>query len=113
MKNIWQTIASFKDENHFNSACAILKRYRNQLNRFAAISVLLNYPDREETYCHSFDVLRSRGSDKEKDFAEMVLRSFLSANIPPLKVEKMKDALIPRYASQIIFAGDGYPFPNT
>lgn len=91
----WEIIKNHDKDKDFKNAIYTLENDSNFENRKAAICILLNFIENEQTYSTLFNLFRTHSTDKENDLTSLVFRSFLNSEIPQLDITLLEEALVP------------------
>lgn len=91
----WKIIHDHNKDGDFKNAIFTLENDGNFENRKAAICILLNFIEKEQTYSMLFNLFRTRSTDKENALTSMVFRSFLNSEIPQLDIALIEEAIVP------------------
>jgi len=91
----WKIINNHNKDKDFTNAIYTLENDSNFENRKAAICILLNFIEKEQTFLMLFNLFRTSSTDKENNLTTMVFRSFLNSEIPQLDISLIQEALVP------------------
>lgn len=91
IKNFWKELSNLKDEKAYQDAIYILQNDANFINRLAAVCILFNFYDREETYHLILDLINIK-HPKVSIVARYLLNSDLAKGIN-FNIHKQKNTL--------------------